>query len=110
MKLKIGIYALSIICFSVFVSCSDEEETMSWKPGSSLHIVGASELEAGEDEEEYYVDGYTVKESYTWTLDGAPITPIRGGEFVVLAFDEAGTHVLTVSNGKLSGTMEITVE
>jgi hypothetical protein len=88
---------------------TDGEETMSWKAGTGLHIVGPDEIIAG-DEEEYYVDGFTINETYTWTLDGLTITPERKGEFVTLMFDDAGTHQLTVSNGTLSGALEITVE
>jgi hypothetical protein len=100
----------SLFCMIVFVACDDDpDETMSWKPGTGLHIVGSGDMAVGE-ESEFYVDGFTVKENYTWTLDDAQITPIRQGEFVVLNFDEPGTHTLTVTNGKYSGSLDINVE
>lgn len=100
---------LAVVTFA-FVSCDDEgEETMSWKPGTGLHIVGPSAVAAGE-ESEYYVDGFTVRENYTWTLDGATITPVRQGEFVMLTFDAPGEHTLTVANGTHSGSLNIVVE
>ncbi len=102
------ILILLAISFVTFSCDTDGEETMSWKPGNNLHIVGPDELEIDE-EGEYYVDGFTVKETYTWTLDGTPITPIRDGEFVMLEFGDAADHVLTVSNGTYSGTLNISV-
>ncbi|MBT1704525.1 hypothetical protein [Chryseosolibacter indicus] len=107
---KFKIYILtSAILFCLLFSCTDPEETMSWRPGSSLHIIGEGEITVGE-EFEYYVDGYTINETYTWTLDGAAITPTRGGEFVILNFNSPGTHSLSVTNGRLTGTMEIVAE
>ena len=102
---------ITIIAIGVALlcGCTDGEETMSWKPGTKLHIVGPGALEVGEDAE-YYVDGYTIDETYTWKLDGNAITPTRNGLAVELEFDAAAAHVLTVSNGKLEGTMDITVE
>jgi hypothetical protein len=109
MKLNFKLYFLLLMLCSFVMACDDEgEESMSWKPGSGLHIVGPGEVVAGE-ESEYYVDAFTIKENYTWTLDGATITPERSGEFVMLTFDAPGDHTLTVTNGKLTGTMEIAV-
>lgn len=110
-KIRINFLVCLLLCgVSVcLVSCdTDGEETMSWKAGSNLHIVGPSEIIMDEDES-YYVDGFTIKETYTWTLDGNAITPERDGEFVTLNFDGVGTHELTVSNGKYSGSMTIEV-
>ncbi len=104
----IFIFIVLMMAFIAFSCDTEGEETMSWKPGNSLHIVGPGELEVDE-EGEYYVDGFTIAESYTWTHDGSPITPIRDGEFVLLEFDAADDHVLTVSNGTHSGTLEISV-
>ena len=110
-KLKIyNLILLAALAGFVFAACdTDGEETMSWKPGTGLHIVGPAEVEAG-TEEEYYVDGFTIDETYTWQLDGGAITPVRDGEFVNLTFDDPGTHTLTVTNGTLSGSLEIVVE
>lgn len=111
MKVNFRIYMLMLaVAAFAFVSCDDDgEETMSWKPGTGLHIVGPSEVAAGE-ESEYYVDGFTIKENYTWTLDGTAVTPVRQGEFVMLTFDTPGEHTLTVTNGKYSGSIDIVVE
>lgn len=102
-------YILLVLISFVISSCeTDGEETMSWKPGTGLHIVGPDELEIDE-EGEYYVDGFTIDETYTWTLDGTPVTPVRDGEFVILQFDAADDHVLTVTNGTYSGKLDISV-
>ena len=101
--------SFAAIAIMILSACTDPEETMSWKPGTGLHIVGPSELETGE-EAEYYVDGFTVTEDYTWSLDGNNIAPIRDGLMVQLDFDDAATHTLKVSNGKMEGSMEIVVE
>lgn len=104
------IYLILAFTVTMVVACDDDgEETMSWKPGSSLHIVGPDEVVVGEDNE-YYVDGFTVKEDYQWTLNGSSVTPIREGEFVVLNIDAPGTYTLAVSNGKYDGSMEIVAE
>jgi hypothetical protein len=112
MKKDSRLYYYLIILFvtgSMLVACDTEgEESMSWRPGNSLHIVGPDEIEAG-SEESYYVDGFTIKETYTWQLDGAPITPTRNGEFVALEFEDEGEHTLTVTNGKYTGTLNVTV-
>lgn len=102
-------YLLIMLASLLTFSCdTDGEETMSWRAGNSLHIVGPDELEIDE-EGEYYVDGFTIDETYTWTLDGTPVTPIRDGEFVMLEFGAAADHVLTVSNGTHSGKLDIAV-
>jgi membrane carboxypeptidase/penicillin-binding protein PbpC len=88
---------------------------MKWRAGSGLHIIGSDEAEVvdSDDDDEsqsYYVDGFTVKESYEWKLNNAVIQSERNGEFVTLEFPAAGTYTLTVSNGRYSGTKTITVE
>jgi hypothetical protein len=111
MKQNLIIYFLSAVTVAfVAGACDDDgEETMSWKPGANLHIVGPAEVAAG-DEEQYYVDAFTIAETYTWELDGSTVTPERGGEFVTLSFPGAGTHTLSVTNGTYTGMLEITVE
>lgn len=110
MKRVIFLYFQILVLFSAVVACNDDnDETMSWRPGTGLHIIGPSEANVGE-EAEYYVDGFTVNETYTWTLDGAPVTPERQGEFVYLTFDTPGTHTLSVTNGTYSGDISITAE
>ena len=99
----------AIIMVIILSACTDPEETMSWKPGTGLHIVGPGEVAIG-DETEYYVDGFTIDEDYTWTLDGNQITPVRDGLAVMVEFDAASSHTLTVSNGKLEGSMDIVAE
>jgi hypothetical protein len=104
------LFCLAIVAITLSSCDTDGEETMSWKPGSGLHIVGPGEIVIGEEDDyQYYVDGFTIDETYTWTLDGTPITPIREGEFVVLEFDTEGEHLLEVSNGTLEGSMTIVV-
>jgi hypothetical protein len=104
-------FFILLVLATTATSCdTDGEETMSWKPGNGLHIVGPAEVILGEEDDySYYVDGFTVDETYTWTFDGTPITPVRKGEFVVLEFDEEAEHLLTVSNGTLEGKINIVV-
>lgn len=90
----------------VAMQCTEPEETMSWRAGNGLHILGSTEVAAGSSAS-YYVDGFTVDEEYTWTLNGNPVTPTRGGEFVSVMFPAAGDYTLKVSNGKLEGELKI---
>lgn len=102
---------LMILAAGVFLTaCNDDDvESMKWRPGSGLHIIGASEVEVG-DSESFYVDGFTVTENYEWKLNNTVIQPERGGEFVTITFPNAGPYTLTVSNGRLTGTTVITAE
>jgi hypothetical protein len=105
------IYSASLLMFTIcLAACSNDEETMSWRAGTNLHIVGPSEVIVdAEEPAEYYVDAFTVDESYVWKLDGNDVASVRKGEFVVLEFDAPGTHTLSVSNGEHDGELEIEV-
>lgn len=113
-------YIISLILLAsagtLLTACrNDDMESMSWRPGSGLHILGADEAEvmdadANDESESYYVDGFTVKENYEWRLNSTVIQPERGGEFVTLSFTVPGTYTLTVTNGRYTGTKTITVE
>jgi len=111
------ISALLIFVAGVFLTaCNDDDvESMKWRPGSGLHIIGADvaevvDADANDESEAYYVDGFTVKETYEWRLNNAVVQPERGGEFVTLSFTVPGTYTLTVTNGRYTGTKTITVE
>ena len=97
-------------------ACNDDDvESMKWRPGSGLHIIGADEAEivdadADDEAEAYYVDGFTVNETYEWRLNNAVLQPERGGEFVTIRFTTPGSYTLTVSNGRYTGTKTIVAE
>jgi len=94
-----------------FTACNDDEiESMSWRPGTGLHInvVGSAPFTAGATRS-FYVDGFTINESYEWRLNNNVIQPERGGEFVSVTFPAAGDYTLTVTNGRYSGTRTVRV-
>jgi|GEM_PF-2984265 len=103
--------ALLMLVAGVFLTaCNDDDvESMKWRPGTNLHIIGSDAAEVGEPES-YYVDGFTVNESYEWRLNNTVIAPERGGEFVTLRLPAAGAYTLTVTNGRYTGTKTITAE
>jgi hypothetical protein len=113
MKTRLNIKTILFVLLAGFwlSACdTDGEESMSWKPGTTLHIIGSTEQEAGATAQSYYVDGFTVKENYTWQLNGTPLTPTRGGEYVSIDFPNAGTYTITVTNGVNQGNLVITAE
>jgi hypothetical protein len=92
-----------------FTACKEDDmESMSWKPGTSLHIIGSGTATVGRSRS-YYVDGFTVKENYEWRLNNNVIPSDRNGEYVKVTFQAAGTYTLTVTNGKYTGTSVVTV-
>jgi hypothetical protein len=111
MKIKINSwFVLLLVWMGIGLTACDlnGEETMSWRPGSGLHIIGETEVEVGTAGEAYYVDGFTIKENYTWQLNGTPLTPTRGGEFVTIDFPVAGSYTITVTNGTYEGRLVVT--
>ena len=109
-KLNIKVILLALLATFWLSACdTDGEESMSWRPGTNLHIIGATEQEVGATGS-YYVDGFTVKENYTWQLNGTPLTPTRNGEFVSVQFANPGTYTITVTNGLNEGSLVITAE
>ncbi len=105
------ISALLILGAGVFLTaCNDDDvESMKWRAGSGLHIIGPGEVNAGTLGTSYYVDGFTVKENYTWTLNNTALTPERGGEFVYPDFLNSGDYTIEVNNGKYRGTTTVEV-
>lgn len=103
--------ALLILGAGIFLTaCNDDDvESMKWRAGTNLHILGEGSVNAGSLGNAYYVDGFTVKENYTWTLNDAPLTPERGGEFVYLDFLNSGDYNVEVSNGRYQGATAIEV-
>jgi hypothetical protein len=107
-------YIVSLLLVSAslfFTACNDDEiESMSWRPGTGLHInvVGSGAFVTGATRS-FYVDGFTTNENYEWRLNNNVIQPVRGGEFVSITFPSAGTYTLAVTNSKYSGTRTITV-
>jgi len=100
-----------ILCLSfVFTACDEDgEESISWKPGDSLIINGAAEVEAGTTGEPYYVEGFTINKEYTWSVDGSDMNASREGEFIYVDFPTVGTHLIKVSNGEYEGELTVSV-
>jgi hypothetical protein len=91
----------------------DGEENMSWRPGSTLKIIGpdAVELKPGTaGTANYRVEGFTIKENYTWTVNGTTVTPTRNGEFISVSFPTPGDYTIEVNNGTYRGSMMVTAE
>ncbi len=103
--------ALLMLGAGIFLTaCNDDDvESMKWRAGTNLHILGEGEVSAGSLGNAYYVDGFTVQENYAWTLNDAPLTPERGGEFVYLDFLNSGEYNVEVSNGRYQGSTAIEV-
>lgn len=96
--------ALSLL--TIFAACEGEEESYDWVPAGDLHILGGDSIPVLSGAS-YRVDGFTVNNDYSWTLNGDPINPVREGEFVELTLDEPGEYQLAVSNGRLDDTLTI---
>jgi hypothetical protein len=102
----INILSIIAVVFTLTcMGCTEPEETMSWRPGQGLHIIGATEVPAGATARSYYVDGFTIAETYTWAVNGTEVTPIRNGEFISVTFSTPGDYTITVSNGRLNGEL-----
>ena len=89
------------------LACEGEEESYNWVPAGNLHIIGSESIPVLSGTS-YRVDGFTVNNDYTWTLNGDPVTPDRKGEFVNINLTEPGEYRLAVSNGTLDDTITIT--
>ena len=89
------------------LACEGEEESYDWVPAGNLHIIGSESVPVLSGAT-YRVDGFTVNNEYSWTLNGNPVTPDRQGEFVNLNLPEPGEYRLAVSNGTLDDTLTIT--
>ena len=88
------------------LACEGEEESYDWVPAGNLHIIGSESVPVLSGAS-YRVDGFTVENDYTWTLNGNPVTPNRKGEFVNINLTEPGEYRLAVSNGRLDDTLTI---
>ena len=102
-----------LISSALFYSCDTEEESIGFTPGSNLLIAGESSFLAFESET-YNVEGFTIDETYTWSITGpgtASVTEVAGreGEFVSVTAEDEGLYTLTVSNGTLDGSYTIDV-
>ena len=93
----------------VMTSCElDGEESIDWRPGDSLIIQGSSEVAVGAEDEAYFVEGFTIKKNYSWTVNGNAAEPGRQGEFVYVDFPAAGTYTIKVNSGDYEGTFVVT--
>ena len=105
---KVLIVLLTSTLF-VMTSCEiDGEENIDWRPGDSLIILGSSEVEAGTVDEPYYVEGFTINKSYSWTVNGNAAEVDKGGEFIHVDFPAEGDYTITVNNGDYEGTLTVT--
>lgn len=107
------ILSLSLLLLSLgLISCDSEEENISFQPGENLRIFGEDSFEVN-GEESYFVEGFTITEEYTWSINGsASLTVVEGrdGEFVDVTAAEIGTYTITVSNNVgLEGSKTIEV-
>lgn len=97
-----------------FVACDTEEEQISFKPGSDLLISGPDEFLTYEPSS-FNVEGFTVDETYTWTVSGdgqasLEVVPDREGEFVSVMAEDAGNYTVSVSNDNgLDGSFAFTI-
>ena len=90
-------------------SCDiDGEENIDWRPGDSLIIQGSPEVDAGTEDEPYYVEGFTINKNYTWTVNGGAAEVAREGEFIYVDFPAEGEYTITVSSGDYEGTLTVT--
>lgn len=109
MKTHKVLTVLLISTLLAVTSCEiDGEENIEWRPGDSLIIQGSPEVEAGIEDEPYYVEGFTIDKSYTWTVNGNAAEVGREGEFVYVDFPAEGEYTITVSNGDYEGTLTVT--
>lgn len=97
-----------------FVACDTEEEQIGFEPGSNLLISGSDEFLTYESSS-FYVEGFTIDETYTWTVSGdgeatLQEVPGREGEFVSVMAEDEGTYSVSVSNDNgLDGSLTFTV-
>lgn len=113
-NMKYNIIVILLFFAVGLMSCENEEENISFKPGTDLIIKTRSALNYTGETGVFYVDGYTVTEKYNWSVSGAGATVEkvegRGDEFVEVTATQVGTVTLTVENDKgLKGSIEIDV-
>ncbi len=113
MKNIYSLLTIAALCsMALLSSCdTDGEENFTWRPGDNLRITGSNEIYTLQ-EESYYVEGFTVDETYQWNLSGpseGQLEVIREGEFANVSADVPGTYTLTVSNGTYDGSLTIEV-
>lgn len=86
------------------------EENFSWKPGETLMIGGSGSVKmSAANNAAYYVEGHDLSKTYTWTVNGNAVTPVRDGEVLLYNFTGPGTYTIKVSNGTYEGTKTVTV-
>ena len=95
----------------LLVSCDLEgEENYSWMPGEALTIGGASTVKnSARTNVAYFVEGHELSKTYTWTVNGNAVSPIRDGEVILYTFPGPGTYIIKVNNGTVEGTKTVTV-
>lgn len=97
-----------------FVACDTEEEQIGFEPGSNLLISGSDEFLTYESSS-FYVEGFTIDETYTWTVSGdgeatLQEVPGREGEFVSVMAEDEGTYTVSVANDNgLDGSYAFTI-
>ena len=98
--------ALALLLMASLWACEGEEEPYDWEPAGTLHIIGDDIVPIGASQG-YRVDGFTIDNSYTWTLNGNAVEPTREGERVSISLPAPGDYELVVSNGTLEGKLTV---
>lgn len=119
MKKINNIFLLSLFLVSIgFYSCDTEEESISFSPGENLMIAesGNSDPILTYQSSTFYVRGFTVDETYSWSVSGdgnATLEEVSGreGEFVSILAEDEGNYTVSVSNNVgLEGSYTFAVE
>jgi hypothetical protein len=111
---NIFLIALFSVAFT-FVACDNEEEQISFTPGSNLLISGSDNFLTYESGT-FNVEGFTIDETYSWSVTGdgtatVQEVPGREGEFVSVLAEDPGTYTISVSNdNNLEGSLSFTIE
>lgn len=88
-------------------ACDMAEQNYDYQPGSTLDIEGTTEVVVP-DTAAYYVRAFTINKDYSWSVNGnEPMNVRRDGEYIDVAFTEAGTYTIEVDDGEYTGTLEV---
>lgn len=113
--MRIRQYSLHLLlAFVLAVSlaaCDQSSQNFDFEAGNSLTINGPASV-AVPDTAEYYVRAFTINKNYSWSVSGAAeiIQTRRDGEYIDVAFTEAGTFTVEVDDGEYTGAIEVTAE
>lgn len=100
-----------LLVFVIAVSlaaCDMAEQNYDYQPGNTLDIEGATQVVVP-DTADYYVRAFTIDKDYSWSVseDAELLQTRRQGEYIDVAFTEAGTYTIEVNDGEYAGTLEV---